>query len=114
MRSSMGSSVVRQKNCVKTAMYILNHNGVSRQELAMALGFSMPTVFQNVSDLIEAGLVCENGEYGSTGRKKSEDSVHSGRRPLRGGHRDYRPPCEDDSYGHEPEAVGYRAEALLL
>ena len=72
MRSSMGSAVVRQKNRVKTAMYILNHNGVSRQELAMALGFSMPTVFQNVSDLIEAGLVCENGEYGSTGGRKAK------------------------------------------
>ena len=38
----------------------------------MALGFSMPTVFQNVSDLIEAGLVCENGEYGSTGGRKAK------------------------------------------
>lgn len=53
-------------------MYILDHNGVSRQELALALGFSMPTVFQNVNDLIESGLVCENGEYGSTGGRKAK------------------------------------------
>lgn len=72
MRPSTGSTVVRQKNRVKTALYILNHNGVSRQELSLALGFSMPTVFQNVSDLIEAGLVCENGEYDSTGGRKAK------------------------------------------
>lgn len=72
MRSATGNAVVKQKNRVKTAMYILDHNGVSRQELAIALGFSMPTVFQNVSDLIECGLVCENGEYGSTGGRKAK------------------------------------------
>lgn len=72
MRPSTGSTVVRRKNRVKTALYILNHNGVSRQELSLALGFSMPTVFQNVSDLIEAGLVCENGEYDSTGGRKAK------------------------------------------
>lgn len=72
MKSATGNAVVKQKNRVKTAMYILDHNGVSRQELAIALGFSMPTVFQNVSDLIECGLVCENGEYGSTGGRKAK------------------------------------------
>lgn len=72
MRSAAGGTVVRQKNRVRTVMYILNHGGVSRQEIASALGFSMPTVFQNVSDLIESGLVCENGEYGSTGGRKAK------------------------------------------
>jgi len=72
MRSESGSVALRQKNRVRTAMYILDHNGVSRQELALALGFSMPTVFQNVNELIESGLVCENGEYGSTGGRKAK------------------------------------------
>lgn len=72
MKSASGNAVVKQKNRVKTAMYILDHDGVSRQELAIALGFSMPTVFQNVSQLIECGLVCENGEYGSTGGRKAK------------------------------------------
>lgn len=72
MKSAMRNAVVKQKNRVETAMYILDHDGVSRQELAIALGFSMPTVFQNVSDLVDAGLVCENGEYGSTGGRKAK------------------------------------------
>ena len=72
MKPMTGNTVVKQKNRVKTAMYILDHNGVSRQELSNALGFSLPTVFQNVSELIESGLVCENGEYGSTGGRKAK------------------------------------------
>lgn len=72
MKAAAGNTAVKQKNRVKTAMYILNHDGVSRQEIAMALGFSMPTVFQNVSELIESGIVCENGEYGSTGGRKAK------------------------------------------
>lgn len=70
MKAANGN--IKQKNRVSTAMYILDHNGVSRQELAIALGFSMPTVFQNVSDLMESGIVCENGEYGSTGGRKAK------------------------------------------
>lgn len=72
MKSATSNTAVKHINRVKTAMYILDHGGVSRQELAMALGFSMPTVFQNVGDLIECGLVCENGEYGSTGGRKAK------------------------------------------
>lgn len=72
MGSATASAAVRQRNRAKTAMYILDHNGVSRQEIAAALGFSMPTVFQNVSDLIGAGLVCENGAYDSTGGRKAK------------------------------------------
>lgn len=66
------NTAVKQKNKIKTAMYILNHDGTSRQEIASALGFSMPTVFQNVGELIDCGLVCENGEYGSTGGRKAK------------------------------------------
>lgn len=36
------------------------------------LGFSMPTVFQNIIELIEMGLICEAGEYGSTGGRKAK------------------------------------------
>lgn len=44
----------------------------SRQEIAAALGFSMPTVFQYVNDLMEKGLIMEAGEYGSTGGRKAK------------------------------------------
>lgn len=70
--AAASNTVIKQKNLVKTAMYILDHEGVSRQQIAADLGLSMPTVFQNVNDLLEYGLVCEDGEYGSTGGGKAK------------------------------------------
>lgn len=66
------NGALKQKNLVRLAMYILDHEGVSRQELADGLKLSMPTVFQNVSDLVSRGLVCESGEFGSTGGRKAK------------------------------------------
>lgn len=43
----------------------------SRQTLAKELGLSMPTVYQNLSKLMELGLVCESGEQLSTGGRKA-------------------------------------------
>ena len=79
MKSETSSAMLKQKPRVRIAMYILDYNSVSRQELALALGFSMPTVFQNVNELIESGLVYENGEYGSTdGRKAKVLTIQQG------------------------------------
>ena len=58
---------IKRLNRIRTIKYILDAKKVSRQDIAAALGFSMPTVLQNVADLIDCGLVCEAGEYGSTG-----------------------------------------------
>lgn len=44
----------------------MEHGTVSRQEIASALGYSMPTVFANVTELMEMGLIREAGEYSST------------------------------------------------
>lgn len=44
----------------------------SRQMLAQELGLSMPTVHQNLSELIEAGLVRYSGEQLSTGGRKAQ------------------------------------------
>ncbi|NMD37716.1 MAG: ROK family protein [Christensenellaceae bacterium] len=68
----MKPSIIKQKNRSKIAMYIINSSCVSRQEIANSLGFSMPTVFQNVNELIDSGLVYEKGEYGSTGGRKAK------------------------------------------
>lgn len=64
--------MTKQKSVVRVAMYILSHSGVSRQELALALGLSMPTVFQNVNELIERGLICEEGTCHSTGGRRAK------------------------------------------
>lgn len=63
---------IRRQNRIKTARYILEHKTASRQEIAAALEFSMPTVFQYVNDLIDKGLIVEAGEYGSTGGRKAK------------------------------------------
>ena len=71
---------IKQLNRIKILQHILTHRSVSRQEIAADLGFSMPTVLQNVTELIEAGFVCESGKYGSTGgRKATVLSIREGR-----------------------------------
>lgn len=72
MKTTVSNGEIKRQNRIKVAKYILEHKTVSRQEIAVALGFSMPTVFQNVNELIEWGLVCEGGEYGSTGGRKAK------------------------------------------
>ena len=72
MRTTNSNIEIKRQNKIKIVQYILNHEKVSRQELAVALGFSLPTVFQNVTELMELGMVCEAGEYGSTGGRKAK------------------------------------------
>lgn len=43
----------------------------SKQTLAHALGLSLPTVYQNLAELMEAGLVDYSGEQRSTGGRKA-------------------------------------------
>lgn len=66
-----GGAAAKRKNKENIALYILDRQGTSRQELAEALGLSMPTVFQNVNRLMEQNIICEAGEYGSTGGRKA-------------------------------------------
>lgn len=72
MRTTNSNVETKRQNLIKTVQYILKHEKVSRQELAVALGFSLPTVFQNVTELMDWGLVREAGEYGSTGGRKAK------------------------------------------
>lgn len=43
----------------------------SKQSLAHDLSLSLPTVYQNLTELMEAGLVCYSGEQRSTGGRKA-------------------------------------------
>ena len=45
---------------------------VSRQDIAKHVGYSLPTVFSNVTELIEAGYLCEAGTFDSTGGRKAK------------------------------------------
>ncbi len=52
--------------------YIYDAEGFcSRQSLARELGLSLPTVYQNLSELMSAGLVRDSGEQQSTGGRKA-------------------------------------------
>ena len=55
MRTTNSNIEIKRQNKIKIVQYILKHEKVSRQELAVALGFSLPTVFQNVTELMELG-----------------------------------------------------------
>lgn len=59
----------------------------TRQSLAQALDLSLPTIYQNLTDLVDAGLVRYAGQSQSTRRAQGQRSGHRPRRPGGGGHR---------------------------
>lgn len=69
----------KQMNRSKIARFILKEGETSKPEIASVLNISMPTVLQNVKELMEAGIIEEVGEYESTGGRKAKAlSVVSG------------------------------------
>ena len=62
----------KRQNKARIASHILHRKQISKPELAVELGLSMPTVLQNVKELLEAGIVEEVGEYESTGGRKAK------------------------------------------
>lgn len=70
---STGTVVDKKKaNLVKVAKFVLHKRVTSKPEIAAVLGLSMPTVLQNVKELLERGVVVESGEYESTGGRKAK------------------------------------------
>lgn len=63
-----------KRNSTKSKIinYILNNSVTSKAELAGELGLSMPTVINNVNELISQNIVMEMGEYESTGGRKAK------------------------------------------
>lgn len=62
---------VKRINRNQIFRYVNKHMRVSKPDVALALRISMPTVLQNVNELIEQGLVMEVGEFKSTGGRKA-------------------------------------------
>ena len=56
----------------KIVNYIINKQITSKVEISKDLNLSMPTVLSNVKDLLEKGIIIENGEYESTGGRKAK------------------------------------------
>lgn len=62
---------IRKENKRVTYHYIYQRKECSKQELAHSLGQSLPTVNQNLKELIEEGMVRTAGLYESTGGRKA-------------------------------------------
>ena len=63
MGSAPGTTERRWQNRSNIYRYIYETKGFcSRQGLALELGLSRPTVYQNLSELMSAGLVQDSGE----------------------------------------------------
>lgn len=76
---------IKMQNRVRIIKYVLDQRHVSRQEIASRLGFSMPTVFSYVTELLDANILCEKGEFGSTGGRKAKAlSICTGQRYVVG------------------------------
>jgi N-acetylglucosamine repressor len=72
MEKSKASSVEFKKyNRNQIFRYVNKYEKVSKPDIAATLGISMPTVLQNVKELIERDLICEVGAFESTGGRKA-------------------------------------------
>ena len=62
---------LKQKN--RNNIYQLIHQSgvVSKQFIVRELGLSLPTVTQNLTDLLQEGLICEQGSFGNTGGRRA-------------------------------------------
>ncbi len=72
MKSSRASNIeVKRINRNRTFRYVNSFERISKPEIAQSLGLSLPTVQQNVRELIALGLVRESGTFESTGGRKA-------------------------------------------
>lgn len=62
----------RRMNKIRIARFVSMKGSTSKAEIAASLNLSMPTTLQNVKELVEAGIVAEEGEYESTGGRKAK------------------------------------------
>ena len=70
----MESSFTDRRRATRSGIYhcLYETEGIStRQSLAQALGLSLPTIYQNLADLVDQGLVRYSGEAQSTGGRRA-------------------------------------------
>lgn len=72
MRNKTNVAELKISNKAKIAKFIYKQNETSKQEICQLLGLSMPTVLQNIKELVESGIVSEVGKYQSTGGRKAK------------------------------------------
>ena len=62
---------LKQKNRNNIYKLIHRRGVVSKQDIVRELGLSLPTVTQNLTDLLREGLICEQGSFGNTGGRRA-------------------------------------------
>lgn len=72
MRKNMITNDIKKTNKSRIVKFIYKKNETSKQEIAQSLGLSMPTVLQNVKELLDNEIICEIGKYESTGGRKAK------------------------------------------
>ena len=70
--NKMTNMEVKRKNRNRIYRYMQRSGVVSNPDIAYELKLSLPTVTQNTKELIEMGLLKENGELESTGGRKAK------------------------------------------
>lgn len=73
MRHAGGKLMSTEKSNHRSQIYryLFHHERVSQQDIAQDLGLSMPTVTSCLNSLRSAGLICDAGNFESTGGRKA-------------------------------------------
>lgn len=71
MATGLGGRDIRLYNKNRVLKYIYRSGGTTKQHLVEALGMSLPTVLQNIKELLAEELICELGQMESTGGRKA-------------------------------------------
>lgn len=70
---------IKLKNRTSIFQLLRQHDGLSRQDVVTMLRLSLPTVTQNLTELMEEGLVVESGSIGNTGGRRAKSYAVNGR-----------------------------------
>ncbi len=76
---------VRKNNRNRIFRYLLTCERVSNPDIAHELRISLPTVMQNTRELLEQGLILEDGEMDSTGGRRAKALVPAAKARLAAG-----------------------------
>lgn len=71
MESKANNVDIKQKNRTAVFQLFRSHHRLSRQDIVTKLDLSLPTVTQNLRQLILEGLVEEAGSFGNTGGRRA-------------------------------------------
>ncbi|QOX64723.1 ROK family transcriptional regulator [Anoxybacterium hadale] len=71
-RTTATTTDLKLINRNKVYQYIYEQDKVSKQDLVAALGLSLPTVSQNLTELFDMGLLCYSGTFESSGGRKAK------------------------------------------